>query len=137
MRKACHTVTDIVAAVYCERKMVFDRTYGKGAPLAVKAKAAAGTFEHLRFEVEGRTLGAIDKRCFIASHVYGGDAPETVFLRAWRDRVLAPSPVGRLLVRGYYALSPTALLLLSRSRRLSRLSRAVLNALLRFLGMPQ
>ena len=56
--KKYHTITDIVGTVYCEQKVVFDRERGDARPLEVRAKAAAGTFEHLRFQVEGQTRAA-------------------------------------------------------------------------------
>lgn len=133
--KKYHTITDIVGAVYCEQKVVFDRERGDARPLDVRAKAAAGTFEHLRFQVEGQTRAALDRRCFIATAIYGPDAPETNFLRAWRDRVLMPATAGRLFVRAYYATSPSFVPLLCRSRRAATAVRAALNVLLAVLGM--
>jgi hypothetical protein len=45
--------------------------------------------------------------CFIATACYGSaDAPDVVFLRAWRDTRLMPSRAGRAFVRAYYAVSP-------------------------------
>lgn len=130
-----HTITEIVEAVYCEQKVVFDRERGDVRPLDVRAKAIAGTFEHVRFQVEGQTRAAMDRRCFIATAIYGADAPETCFLRAWRDRVLMPSKVGRWLVRAYYALSPAFVPLLCRNHSAAMAVRAWLNALLAVLGM--
>lgn len=135
--KKYHAITDIVETVYCEQKVLFDRERGDARPLDVRAKAAAGTFEHLRFEVEGHTRAAIDRRCFIASAVYGLDAPETCFLRAWRDRVLMPTAPGRLFVRGYYVLSPVVARFLSRHGSLAAAIRSLLNGIVRMLGMPR
>lgn len=135
--KKYHTITDIVGTVYCEQKVVFDRERGDARPLAVRAKAAAGTFEHLRFQVEGQTRAAMDRRCFIATAIYGPDAPETNFLRAWRDRVLMPAMAGRLFVRAYYAVSPSLVPMLCRSRGVAKVVRAGLNALLSVLGIPR
>lgn len=59
MTKKYHTITDIVGTVYCEQKVLFDRERGDARPLPVRAKAAGGTFEHLRFQVEGRTWEAL------------------------------------------------------------------------------
>lgn len=137
MKKKYHTITDIVGTVYCEQKVVFDRERGDARPLEIRAKAAVGTFEHLRFQVEGQTRAALDRRCFIATAIYGPDAPETNFLRSWRDRVLMPATVGRLFVRAYYATSPSLVPLLGRSRRAATAVRAALNALLAVLGMPR
>ena len=135
--KKYHTITDIVGTVYCEQKVVFDRERGDARPLEVRAKAAAGTFEHLRFQVEGQTRAAPDRRCFIATAIYGPDAPETDFLRAWRDRVLMPTTTGRFFVQAYYAISPALVPLLCRSRGAASAVRAALNALLATLGMPR
>lgn len=44
--------------------------------------------------------------CFIATAVYGIDAPETNELRAWRDRSLLKNYFGRLFVYLYYKISP-------------------------------
>jgi hypothetical protein len=55
MTRRRHTVTDIVATVYCEQKVVFDRRHGKARPPDIQAEVASDTFEHLRFESEGYT----------------------------------------------------------------------------------
>lgn len=135
--KKFHTITDIVGTVYCEQKVVFDRERGDARPLEVRAKAAGGTFEHLRFQVEGQTRAAMDRRCFIATAIYGPDAPETNFLRAWRDRVLIPTRAGRLLVRAYYATSPKLVPALTNSRHAARAARMALNAVLSMLRMSR
>lgn len=41
MRKRYHSITDIVATVYCEQKAVYDRERGDARPLDVRIKAAA------------------------------------------------------------------------------------------------
>ena len=131
MSQRHHTITEIVDTVYCEQKAVFDKTIGDARPADVLAKARQGTFEHLRFEVEGRTQAVIDKRCFIASRVFGVDAPETVFLRAWRDAVLQRSFAGRAFVRVYYAASPGVVGVLDSLPGLARFARAFLVLLVR------
>ncbi|WP_226383028.1 CFI-box-CTERM domain-containing protein [Burkholderia savannae] len=136
MRKY-HTITRIVDTVYCEQKATFDRQYGDARPLSVRAKAAAGTFEHIRFQVEGQTRAAVDRRCFIATAVYGEHARETNFLRSWRDRVLLSSLVGRLLTRCYYAMSPCVARALERSPRAARVVRVGLDRVVALMGMPR
>lgn len=44
--------------------------------------------------------------CFLATAVYGEDAPELAAFRRFRDAALLPSVAGRLFVRGYYAAGP-------------------------------
>lgn len=134
MGKKYHSITDIVATVYCEQKAVFDKALGDQRPLSVKAKAVHGTFEHMRFQVEGQTRQAIDRRCFIASHVYGPDALETDWFRAWRDAELMPSRIGRLVVSFYYTTSPYMLAILKRSPWLTRITRSVLNRVAKSVG---
>ena len=132
MRKRYHSITDIVATVYCEQKAVYDRERGDARPLDVRIKAATGTFEHLRFQVEGQTSQIVDKRCFIASQVYGGEAWQTNTLRAWRDRVLMPRATGRVDVRLYYAVSPGIARVLERWPRAAGLVRRALDRLVVF-----
>lgn len=57
---------------------------------------------------------ASDRRCFVASAVYGLDDPRTEELRRFRDARLLPSAVGRQAVRAYYLTSPLLVLVLDR-----------------------
>ena len=155
MTRCRHTVTDIVSAVYCEQKVVLDRRHGKATTAEVRRKAEQGTFEHLRFEVEGYTRNPLrllaklgrdnrprytpkaDSRCFIATQVYGPHADQTDALRAWRDTVLMPTRGGRLVVAIYYRVSPALLPVLRRSQLLTRGVRHSLDALLKRIGGAQ
>jgi hypothetical protein len=69
--------------------------------------------------------------CFIATSVYGSDAPETNSLRLWRDEVLLPKRSGRLFVKAYYLCSPYIAGVIRRSPRLKASVRLVLD---RFVG---
>jgi hypothetical protein len=89
------------------------RTKGRRAHAAFEAAAAA----HHNAGHRHRSRGDRDPRCFIASTVYGTHAHQTDELRAFRDRILAPSWTGRCLVRAYYAVSPTVAAWLVRSPR--------------------
>lgn len=152
-REKSVSITRIVSASFCEQKVVFDRTYGQKKTAEVAQKAAQGEREHLRFESEGRALAArgpilqqpygpaptsaaprTDKRCFIASAVYGEDAPETNTLRAWRDSVLKASFMGRLVISVYYCVSPTVVSLIAGKPRLLKTVRRLLEAFLRRIG---
>ena len=49
------------------------------------------------------------KGCYVATSVYGSyDCPEVWTLRRFRDETLAATWYGRLFIRAYYAVSPTA-----------------------------
>ncbi len=95
------TISDVVDAGYCQRKAWLDAKFGRApAPQQVQELADRGAQIHKRYERRG------DARCFVASCIYGIDAPETNALRAFRDRVLAPRATGRCFVRAYYFLGP-------------------------------
>lgn len=110
MQKKNNSITDIVKTVYCEQKFVFDRTYGDKTPEPIKQLAEEGIRQHTRFEKQGKL--AVDRRCFIATAVYGAEAEETNYLRQWRDDVLLKTGLGRLFVVFYYYLSPKLLWLI-------------------------
>ena len=53
------------------------------------------------------TSGSSSDGCYVATAVYGSyDCPEVWTLRRFRDEVLRASVLGRLFIRGYYAVSP-------------------------------
>lgn len=55
--------------------------------------------------------------CYIATCVYGSyDCPEVWTLRRYRDYTLDKNPFGRLFIKIYYALSPTAVKLFGRRK---------------------
>lgn len=116
--------SDLAQLAYCEQKAVFEKRLGFRRT-AVQARAAdSGTSAHARFLADGLLADGVparDRRCFIATAVFGGDAPETRLLRRFRDEVLNESTAGRLAVRAYYWLSPAIAASLERSPRMRRL----------------
>lgn len=108
------SISKIIKTTYCEQQVVFDAKYGTKKDLSDQAqrqlnqKAEQGTALHAALEAQGRrTLKQQqDARCFVATCVFGHQAPETVWLRNWRDRVLAPNPIGRIAISVYYKVSP-------------------------------
>ena len=72
--------------------------------------------------------------CFIATAVYGANAPETNALRTWRDKALMSSWLGYAFVRVYYELSPCFVPLLKRNIKLAAIVRTALNRILRVIG---
>lgn len=113
------SISKIIKTTYCEQQVVFDAKYGTKKDLSDQAqrqlnqKAEQGTALHAALEAQGRrTLKqqqqqqAQDARCFVATCAFGHQAPETVWLRNWRDRVLAPNPIGRIAISVYYKVSP-------------------------------
>lgn len=65
-----------------------------------------------------------EKRCFIATAVYGSEnAPDVLILRRFRDDILLSSMFGRFLINIYYRLSPPVARLLSSNSFLRRVVR--------------
>lgn len=72
--------------------------------------------------------------CFIATSVYGFDAPETNSLRSWRDEVLLPKRSGRLFVEAYYLCSPYIAGVIRRSPQLKASVRLVLDRFVHYIS---
>lgn len=119
--------SDLGSLAYCERKVRLEVTVGAPRSAERERLAAAGTARHAAFEKEGGG----DRRCFIATCVYGIDAPETHRLRTFRDRFLMPSAAGRFLVATYYRVSPRLIPWLGDSYLLWRAARMSLDVLVR------
>ncbi len=121
-------------------------------PQSVAVAAPRPAPASLPLHLEGRPAGALpgaapspgglrsttdtrvsDRRCFVASAVYGLDDPRTDALRAFRDRSLMPSTAGRALVSAYYRASPSLVSVLDRVPALrspARLALDLIRALL-------
>lgn len=57
------------------------------------------------------------KACYVATCVYGSyDCPEVCVLRRFRDRSLASTLFGRIFIKLYYAISPTAVKVFGRNK---------------------
>lgn len=108
--------SDLAEMGFCETKCVLKAKHGdQSTPEADRARRG-GSAAHVRFHeqvtafhnqaVASRGGRAKDRRCYIASAVYGIDDPRTEELRSFRDIVLLPTRTGRFMVRVYYAVSP-------------------------------
>jgi len=64
--------------------------------------------------------------CFVATVVFGEDAPQVASLRRFRDEVLMRRPAGRRFVRWYYAHGSTLAAFVGERRWLGRATRALL-----------
>jgi len=71
--------------------------------------------------------GGTSGGCFVATAVFGDyDAPEVVFLRAFRDESLSRSAWGRGFIRAYYTVSPPAAKVIAKSIALRGIVRRAL-----------
>ena len=70
-----------------------------------------------------------DKRCFIATYLYGQDDVRTQQLRRFRDQHLLTFFIGRWAVNGYYFASPYWVRLCQKNRVADRVSRKLLNSI--------
>ena len=75
----------------------------------------AGSSSVSRGSAQSQTASSSSSKCFIATAIYGIDAPETNVLRKWRDSYLMPNKLGRVMVSTYYTLSPYLLSAIKRS----------------------
>ena len=106
------SATQLAEMGYCERRMLLAHRLGERTTLAQRQGRARGNEAHLRYFAQG--LAAKDRRCFIASCVFGPDALETQQFRGYRDAVLVPRWWGRWLVAFYYRIAPSICRLLER-----------------------
>lgn len=130
------SATELAKLGLCETQLVLDRAHGEGR-VSSKARAARrhGVLVHERALEAAVAAGRPrDTRCFIATAVYGSDAQETEVLRRWRDARLARSRLGRLAIKLYYRLSPSAAAILRRCPPLLQLARRALDAMVRRIG---
>lgn len=96
------SATELAKMGKCERQVYLD--YHRGEDTSLTAEfIKRGNREHEQFN---RRLSGKDKRCFIATAVFGMDAIETNILRQFRDVHLMPHKYGRIFISLYYTVSP-------------------------------
>ncbi len=124
----------------CEQRVLLAARLGTRRSGRQQASADLGTERHHAFHraaILGQprvsTSEPADKRCFIATAVFG-ESPQTVTLRRFRDRVLLPRPTGRQLIRIYYRWSPALASFIGVSARRKRFAAAVLAPLVWLAG---
>ena len=68
--------------------------------------------------------------CYIATHIYGSEANQTDFLRAFRDDRLVESVAGRLFINVYYICSPWLVSKMGRYRWFNQLAKKMIDMLI-------
>lgn len=129
------SASDLAGMAVCERQVLLRARMGDRKTSAQAVAAERGDAVHDRIHREGHTPltssreVATDKRCFIATAVYGIDAPETVRLRQFRDEVLVKKvPAGNWIVSIYYRISPMVAKLLDHNLAVRSLVKWLLDA---------
>ena len=94
------SASDVGRASYCPHYLELKEKRTKPSQESIEARAK-GEVSH-----EELNLQAEDRRCFVATHLYGSDHPNTCLLREYRDQRLASHTTGRVFITVYYAISP-------------------------------
>lgn len=104
------SATELAKMGKCERQVYLDYHHGEDTSLTA-TYIKRGNHEHEQFN---RQLSVKDKRCFIATAVFGTDAIETNILRQFRDKYLIPYSIGRIFTSLYYSTSPYIVILIEK-----------------------
>jgi hypothetical protein len=94
------SASDVSDAYYCPHRLS-NKIEGKSVNRYNKKASKRGNKAHEYQNRVGR-----DRRCFVATYLYGESDSRVRDLRVFRDVVLMPSIFGRFFVRFYYLLSP-------------------------------
>ncbi|WP_404302465.1 CFI-box-CTERM domain-containing protein [Alicycliphilus denitrificans] len=108
------SATELAEMGFCEKRVQLAYIYGEQVTPEQRQAMVRGRAVHQRYLEEGLAATS-DRRCFVATFVFGPDAQETQVLRAYRDAVLLRQRWGRGLVAAYYRVAPTGCRIMERS----------------------
>ena len=126
-RKVWVSASDVGRAAFCPHYLELKNKGVKASRQAESARAR-GDASHDKLN-----RMAQDKRCYIASHLYGIDDSRTEALRSFRDKNLLSHRPGRVLVNLYYRLSPTLVTISSRIPAADHCLRFIVNGIVKHL----
>ena len=118
------SASDVGRTVFCPHSVALKYQGAKPTKQAVLARQQ-GDLKHEALNRQARQ----DKRCYVASYLYGVDDPRTNVLRKFRDDAILKWPGGALLVMLYYRLSPLAIHLSQSSPRIAGIVRFLVDRL--------
>jgi len=124
-KKVWVSASDVGRAAFCPHYLELKKRGVKASKQAEEARAR-GNASH-----DELNRMAQDKRCYIASHLYGLDDGRTDALRSFRDNTLLRHRPGKVLVNIYYSLSPTLVTISSRSPAAERCLRYMVNGIVK------
>lgn len=114
-------VTQLVNMTKCENQTLLNTVYKPKLANDVKQRQKEGISDHKKFEklnnkyannsqrVISEMNKSSDRRCYVATAIFGNTSPETTILRKWRDQTLSQYYAGRLFIQAYYKISPVLL----------------------------
>lgn len=117
-------VTHLINITKCENQTILNMIYKPKIDKEVKERQKMGIKDHKKFEnlnnkYAGNTSKVVeemnrsnDKRCYVATAIFGAYSSETILLRKWRDDKLRKTILGRLFIKLYYKISPLLLRIL-------------------------
>jgi hypothetical protein len=124
-KKIWVSASDVGRAAYCPHYLEL-KNRGVKASRQAEASRARGNASH-----DELNRIAQDKRCYIASYLYGIDDKRTNALRSFRDKTLLCHRPGNVLVNIYYRLSPTLVTISSRCPVAERCLRYMVNGIIK------
>lgn len=119
---------------FCEKRVLLSHLHGQRLTPEQKRSAKRGRLAHDRYYREGLAVASAagaDRRCLVATCLFGDEAWQVYALRCYRDDVLLRRRVGRWIVAVYYRVSPVACTVLTRLPWLQRPARVLVGALAR------
>lgn len=120
---------------FCEKRVQLVHRHGERLTVEQLRSVDRGRKAHDRFYREGLAAAAAttsaDRRCFVATCLYGDKAWQTETLRRFRDQILVRYQLGRRMVAVYYAVAPDMCRLLVWLPWLRPPARAIVGALVR------
>jgi len=124
-KKIWVSASDVGRAAFCPHYLEL-KCKGVKASHQAEASRAKGDASH-----DQLNRMAQDKRCYIASHLYGIDDSRTEALRSFRDKNLLNHRPGKVLVNIYYRLSPTLVSISSRISAVDQCLRFIVNGIVK------
>lgn len=125
---------DLAEMGFCEKRVLLAHKHGQRITPAQERRAERGRRAHEQYYLEGLAAAggtSADRRCFVATWLFGQSAWQTMVLRCYRDEVLLHARLGRRLVAAYYRFAPRFCRVLARATWLRPLARAVVGTLAR------
>ncbi len=120
-RHAPLTAKELAEMGFCEKRIQLAHLYGEQVAPEQQLARERGQAGHQRYFEEGMA-SAQDRRCFVATCLFGQSSREAHALRTYRDTVMLYSRWGRCAVVFYYRIGPAACWILDRCAPLRRLA---------------